>query len=253
MATESESNPGEPGSGSNAPAGPEASASADATVDNGSATEPGPGPGPGLGPEPGSEPEPEPEPKAPRPKTPKRRKSDARKPKPKSRKTKAGHARSNGGGESKHSKRRIASVAKQAEALEYRKMGLSYAQIADKCGLNSAQNAWNAVESALKRTLQEPADEVRKLESARLDAMFIQTYNNAQKGDLQSIAAALNIMARRARLLGLDAPVRSELTGKDGEKLMAAPTIIIGGPGEEGEPEIMGESVVPPVDDGVPA
>ncbi|WP_440532099.1 hypothetical protein [Variovorax sp. YR566] len=53
-------------------------------------------------------------------------------------------------------------------------------------------------------------------------------------------------MTRRARLLGLDAPQRRELTGADGKDLtlIAAPTIFIGGPGEDGEPAVAGVSVV---------
>ncbi|MCY1245053.1 hypothetical protein D3C86_546480 [compost metagenome] len=35
-------------------------------------------------------------------------------------------------------------------------------------------------------------------------------YINACCGDLAALSAALNIMARRARMLGLDAPVRTE-------------------------------------------
>lgn len=131
-------------------------------------------------------------------------------------------ARPHGGGESKHSERRIESVELAAQALEYRKMGVSYSQIAEKLGYKSPQSAWNAVESALKRTLQEGADEVRRLELARLDAMFFAVYSNATRGDLMAINSAINIMNRRAKLLGIDAPVQTvnknttELTQKQG-------------------------------------
>jgi hypothetical protein len=45
---------------------------------------------------------------------------------------------------------------------------------------------------------------------------------------------------------GLDAPGRLELTGAGGKELAlgAAPTIYIGGPGEDGEPAVAGVSVV---------
>jgi len=145
-----------------------------------------------------------------------------------------------------HGAEALAQIELQLKALEYRKMGLNYAQIAEKMGWKTAQSAWNNVDAALKRTLQEPANDVRKLELERLDAMFIPVYGNAMRGDLMAIASALNIMTRRARLLGLDAPDKKELTGKDGAPLTTGPqTIIIGGPGEVGEPETMGESVDP--------
>lgn len=122
----------------------------------------------------------------------------------------------------KHDAARIASVAKQAEALEYRKLGLSYAQIGLKLGM-SAQGAWNAVDSALKRTLDEAdAGGVRKLELARLDALWLGFYAVAQKGDVQALGGCMNIMNRRARLLGLDAPEKREVTGADGTPLLPA-------------------------------
>lgn len=113
-------------------------------------------------------------------------------------------------GESQHSRRRLEAVEQQVKALHYRKMGLTYAEIAERLGMRSSQTAWSAVESALRRMLQEPTDNVRKLELGRLDAMFIPVYINACRGDLAALGAALNIMTRRARLLGLDASVRTE-------------------------------------------
>ncbi|PBI92233.1 hypothetical protein BKP43_21710 [Variovorax boronicumulans] len=113
-------------------------------------------------------------------------------------------------GESLHSPRRLAAVEQQLTALRYRKMGLTYGEIAERLGMRSSQTAWSAVESALKRTLQEPADDVRNLELGRLDAMFLPVYINACRGDLAAVNAALNIMTRRARLLGLDAPIKTE-------------------------------------------
>lgn len=123
---------------------------------------------------------------------------------------------------SKHDAERIASVEKQRQALEYRKLGLTYAQIGEKLSM-TAQGAFNAIESALKRVLREPAESVRSIELERLDAMFIPVYGNACRGDLQAIATAITIMGRRAKLLGLDAP--TVLTGKDGQPLVlnAAP------------------------------
>jgi hypothetical protein len=113
-------------------------------------------------------------------------------------------------GESLHSPRRLEAVEQQEKALRYRKMGLTYGEIAERLGMRSSQTAWSAVESALKRTLQEPADDLRKLELGRLDAMFVPVYVQACRGDLAALNAALNIMARRARLLGLDAPLKTE-------------------------------------------
>lgn len=119
-------------------------------------------------------------------------------------------------GESVHSPRRIESVEKQAQALEYRKQGLSYSQIAQRLGFNSPQVAWNAVESAIQRILREPAEAVRTIELERIDAMFLSVFEKACDGDPMAITPCLRLMERRAKLLGLDAPVKTELSGKDG-------------------------------------
>ncbi|MEU8919453.1 hypothetical protein AB0D10_00780 [Kitasatospora sp. NPDC048545] len=59
--------------------------------------------------------------------------------------------------------------------------------------------------------------ELRALEDARLDRMFMVAYRRAVRdGDLSAIDRALRIMERRARLLGLDQPARTEITGQGG-------------------------------------
>jgi hypothetical protein len=68
--------------------------------------------------------------------------------------------------------------------------------------------------SAIKRTLQEPADEVRRIEVERLDKLMLSLWPEAQTGNIKAIETILGIMARRAKLLGLDAP--TEITGAFG-------------------------------------
>jgi hypothetical protein len=64
---------------------------------------------------------------------------------------------------------------------------------------------------------EEKADDLRALENQRLDKLFFVAYRQAVKdGNLAAIDRALRIMERRARLLGLDRPVRTEVTGADG-------------------------------------
>ncbi len=115
--------------------------------------------------------------------------------------------------ESKTSERRLAAVEKQRLALELRKAGVSFPQIAAQLGYKSVSGAFDAVDSAIKRLLQEPAEEVRKLEVARLDHMLSAVWPSVQRGDERAVEMALKIMARRAKLLGLDAPKAVELSG----------------------------------------
>ena len=115
--------------------------------------------------------------------------------------------------------RRVQAHTRHLQALELRKAGATYQAIADQLGYANARGAHKAVASALKATLREPADEVRDLEVARLDAMLLPLWRRVQQGDERAVDRALKIMERRARLLGLDAPSKSEQSGSDGEPL----------------------------------
>ena len=107
---------------------------------------------------------------------------------------------------------------KQRQALELRKAGVSYVMIAEKLGYRGPSGAHAAVASGLKRTLQEPADELRKLEVERLDSMLLAINAQVKQGNHGAIDRALRIMERRAKLLGLDAPTRQDVTS-GGEKI----------------------------------
>lgn len=109
-------------------------------------------------------------------------------------------------------------IERQRQALELRKAGIPYHTIAQQLGYRSPSGAYKAILSALKRTLQEPADEVRKLELTRLDAMLFALWQQVRSGNQGAIGRALDIEKRRAALLGLDAPVKVAPTTPDGSK-----------------------------------
>ncbi len=121
-------------------------------------------------------------------------------------------------GENKTSPRRLAAKDRALQALELRKSGKPYREIAERLGYNSEQAAWKAVTDTLAQTLEEPAKEVRRLEVERLDALFDIAYPMAlatlnqkppldEKLRMQAVDRCLRIMERRAHLLGLDAPI----------------------------------------------
>lgn len=111
-----------------------------------------------------------------------------------------------GQGESETSKRRLEAAANQRKALKLRKAGQSFDAIAQELGYASRSGAFHAVMSALRKTLQEPADEVRKMELERLDSMLEATWEFAMTGKPEAVDRVLKIMERRAKYLGLDAP-----------------------------------------------
>lgn len=112
--------------------------------------------------------------------------------------------------------RLIKTRERQRQALELRKAGASYDQIARQLGYSNESGAYKAIQTVLQATVQEPSDEMRTLELKRLDQMLIGLWPDAQRGHQGAVDRALKIMERRAAYLGLDAPKRSELSGPDG-------------------------------------
>lgn len=126
---------------------------------------------------------------------------------------------------------------RDAEACRLRTRALSYAEIAAQLGYANEGHAHLAVKRALLATVSEPAEEVRKTELKRLDNLYRLALKIAERahvtvsqgrvvylGDLPveddgpALAAVdrlLKIQERRARLLGLDAPVKHEVRNVD--------------------------------------
>lgn len=137
---------------------------------------------------------------------------------------------------------------------ELRMQGYNFTQIGEKLGIRP-QHAHAQHSRAMKAIIQEPAQEVREMEIQRLDMMlaslhsdyvkFFPVVNSGQvvrdvmedeNGNpithedgrmvtykledigprMQILDRMLKIQERRARLLGLDAPVRRTLEGADG-------------------------------------
>jgi hypothetical protein len=117
-------------------------------------------------------------------------------------------------GRSKLSPHVITVLQKQAEALQLRIAGASFPVIAERLGYAGPQGAYEAVKAALDRTLREPAEELRKLDQERLERMLLGLWPQATQGNQGAIDRVIKLLERRARLLGLDAPVR--LAGEGG-------------------------------------
>ncbi|MDL4812798.1 hypothetical protein [Actinomadura opuntiae] len=114
------------------------------------------------------------------------------------------HRTGHGRGEDAASARRVEAAQKRARALELRKAGATYDQIAQQVGFSNRGTAQRAVVTALREITAEPARDVLALELERLDAMLLGLWPDARRGDQQAIDRVLRIQERRARYLGLD-------------------------------------------------
>jgi hypothetical protein len=110
-------------------------------------------------------------------------------------------------------KRAIEAVRKVKDSLAMREAGATLQQIADKHYSGHRSNAHRAISAALAAIPAESAEEVRKLENARLDQMHLGAWKRARMGDDKAIASVLRIMERRAKMNGTDAPSQTEELG----------------------------------------
>lgn len=120
--------------------------------------------------------------------------------------------------QSKTAPARALSLQRQAQALELRRMGKGFAEIAAALGIGKSQ-AHRLVVAGMEDARQQiaaSADDLRVEEVSRLDGMLAGLWPTARKGGVAAVDRVLKIMERRAKLLGLDAPERRELTGKGG-------------------------------------
>lgn len=115
-----------------------------------------------------------------------------------------GARKGQGRGEDAASRNRIEAAERRSRALDLRKAGATYDQIAQQLGFANRGNAQRAVQTALREITAEPAREVLTLELERLDTMLLGLWSDARRGKLGAVDRVLRIQERRARYQGLD-------------------------------------------------
>ena len=101
---------------------------------------------------------------------------------------------------------------RQNAALELRILGHSYRAIAAECDVNES-TAYSDVQNALgllDAIRRDKAEQYRALELLRLDALTLALSAKIDSGDTRAILVAVKIMERRAKLCGLDEPIKAE-------------------------------------------
>ncbi|MFC8570678.1 hypothetical protein ACFUIW_33475 [Streptomyces sp. NPDC057245] len=117
---------------------------------------------------------------------------------------------------------RAATAKRRSQAIALRLAGMDYQTIAERLDYADRGAASKDVHRALEANLEAEsvaAATLRELEVQRLDRMQAAAWAKAAKGDLKAIETVLKVIDRRARLLGLDRPARTEITGADGGPL----------------------------------
>ena len=112
-------------------------------------------------------------------------------------------------------------LLKEAEVVKLRRGGLTWDLIAKQVGYKHAGSAQDAYVRASQRIVRDDVEAIRKVEEDRLDMAQASIWAKVLQGDIPAINAFLRIQERRARLLGLDQPIRQqvEVTNYDGNSI----------------------------------
>jgi len=109
-----------------------------------------------------------------------------------------------------------AAQKRRERALKLRLWGWTYAAIGKRLGV-SQQTACEYVKDALAAIPKEAADQLREVESEKLNRIEKALRPLAEAGDVKAAFAFEKVSASRRKMLGLDAPVR--IAGADGGAL----------------------------------
>jgi len=114
---------------------------------------------------------------------------------------------------------RIKATENRVEAVKLRKSGLTFEQIGSKLGI-STQRAHKIVSEELQKAQAElklEGSDLLHLELDRLDELQANHWEAAtQGGNVKAALLVLKIMERRAKLLGLDKPIRTQVESRLG-------------------------------------
>jgi len=118
-------------------------------------------------------------------------------------------------GQSKTAAQRIASAEKREKALELRKMGFSYEKIGAQIGC-SKQHVHRMVTEELGKLRAcnyNKAEDLRILQAERIAFALKQVMEAINQGDIAAVDRLCRLLDREAKLFGLDAAIRQEISG----------------------------------------
>jgi len=130
----------------------------------------------------------------------------------------------------------------QAETLRLKIMGFSFDEISEQIGRVgrgqaqaivtipegvtfppdyriSKQACFKAFNRAIAKTPAPNVEELRIVDNARSEEMFLNLQPGIRKGNARAIEVGVRVLEHAAKINGYTAPQRHELTGKDGKPL----------------------------------
>lgn len=127
--------------------------------------------------------------------------------------------------ESRTGRGRLARAEMRCKAVTLRREGRSQRDIAGelRCAQSTVHDLLTEALAHWRETEAKDTDQLVALEVDRLDHLLQAVWPDALAGKLGAVDRCLAISKRRCELLGLDAPSKHEVTGKDGERITPPP------------------------------
>jgi len=117
-------------------------------------------------------------------------------------------------------------LALRKKVLEMRLLGLKHWQIAERLDVSRVMvTKWLiAARNEEVEAISKQAVKLRAKENARLEYLYSKLVKKIMQGDVQAILAATRISESRRRLLGLDAPMKTEVSGEVAHGVLVVPS-----------------------------
>lgn len=117
---------------------------------------------------------------------------------------------------SKEGAKKLSQADRRAKVLTYRMSGASSRDIAVKVGVShpTVLNDLKVMMTELNEQIAEGREQLHALENSRLDKLQAAIWLTALTGHPDSVRTVLSVMERRAKLNGLDKPVKIDLAAE---------------------------------------
>lgn len=112
---------------------------------------------------------------------------------------------------SKATPARVARELREAQAIELRRSGATYEQIATALGLANKGAAYKIVKRVLEHARESAAEDanfLRDLHNRRIENAIFRISGSVNNGNLTAVDKLCRLLERQAKMNGLDAPTR---------------------------------------------
>lgn len=98
------------------------------------------------------------------------------------------------------------------QAVQLRRSGLMWDEIAERCGYSNRGSAYNAAKKFMHDYPREDAEALRDMETDRIDQVQTALWPRVLSGDPRAVEVWTKLSERRSKLMGMDKPERKEVT-----------------------------------------